>query len=214
MPTWRGWLLLVVVLGAFFVWAVRGLHSFLAVNAPLPGGILVVEGWAPDFALEEGVQEFRRDHYQKMYVTGGPLEVGAPLSEYKTYAQRGAAILEKLGMKPDEVQAVPAPKVRQDRTYTAAVSLAQWLQAHRLRPAKVYLLTDDTHARRSRLLYEKALGKGVEVGVRAAPPIDYDPRHWWRSSSGFRSVVGETLAYAYARFLFWPSPKAEKTGGG
>ena len=31
---------------------------------------------------------------------------------------------------------------------------------------------------------------------------DYDPRHWWKSSQGVRSVLDEMIAYGYARFLF------------
>jgi len=37
----------------------------------------------------------------------------------------------------------------------------------------------------------------------ALPPEDYDARHWWRSSQGFRNVISELLGYGYARALFW-----------
>jgi hypothetical protein len=33
---------------------------------------------------------------------------------------------------------------------------------------------------------------------------DYDPGHWWRSSDGFREVIGEVIAYFYARSCFLP----------
>jgi hypothetical protein len=204
VPTWRGWLAL---LAAFLVLAVLGIlqiHPFLAVNAPVPGEALVVEGWASDFAMAQAVAEFRRNHYDRIYVTGGPIEAGAPLSEYKTYAQRGGAVLSKLGISSNELQTVAAPWVRQDRTYTAALSLANWLRTNGARPTKVNLITQDTHARRSRLLFQQAFGKDVKVGVTAMPPEDYDPQRWWRSSMGVRSVIGETIAYGYARLFFWP----------
>jgi hypothetical protein len=204
VPTWRGWLLLLAGCALLAIISIREIHPFLAVDAPLSGGIMVVEGWASDQALAEAVAEFRRNHYDRMYVTGGPIEAGAPLSEYRTYAERGSAVLQKLGMLTNEVQAVPAPRVRQDRTYTAALSLGIWLRAQSLKPGNVNLITEDTHARRSRLLYEKALGKDVKVGVRAMPPQDYEPSRWWRSSVGVRSVIGETIAYGYARLFFWP----------
>jgi hypothetical protein len=60
------------------------------------------------------------------------------------------------------------------------------------------------HARRSRLLYQKALGDKVKVGVIAIEDKRFDPDHWWQSSVGVRSVMGETIAYLYARFFFWP----------
>jgi hypothetical protein len=202
VPTWRGWLALVLGLAALALIAVREIHPFLAVTKPVTGGLLVVEGWAPDYALEAAVEEFSRNHYDKLYVIGGPLEHGGPLSEYKTLAERGAATLLKLGLSTNAVQAVPAPLVRQDRTYTAAVSLRNWLRQHGISPAKIHLLSEGAHARRSRLLVKKALGPGTVVGVTAIPIKDYDPQHWWRSSAGVRMVIGEALAYAYARCLF------------
>jgi uncharacterized SAM-binding protein YcdF (DUF218 family) len=204
VPTWRGWLVLLAGCSGLAIFLLLTIHSFLAPNAPLPGGVIVVEGWSSDHALQAAVAEFRRNHYDRMYVTGGPMEAGGPLSEYKTYAQLGGAVLLKLGISTNELQVVPAPWVRQDRTYTAAVSLADWLRTAGVHPATVHLISEDTHARRSWLLYEKALGHGVQVGVTAVPPRDYDPHRWWRSSLGVRSVIGETLAYSYARFLFWP----------
>jgi uncharacterized SAM-binding protein YcdF (DUF218 family) len=85
-----------------------------------------------------------------------------------------------------------------------AVSLKRFLHSHGLSQAQVNLITVGPHARRSRLVFEKALGGGAHVGIVAAPVIDYDPRHWWRSSAGFRNVTGEIIAYAYARLLFHP----------
>lgn len=205
VPTWRGWLALLASLTALAFLAMHTIQPFLAVNAPLPGGLLVVEGWATDHTLEAAVAEFHRHAYDKIYVTGGPMEKGVPLFEYKTYAQLGAATLLKFGLSSNVVQAVPAPWVRRDRTYTEAVSLHAWLRAHGQAPSKIYLITEGPHARRSRLLFKKAFGKGVTVGVMAVPVQSYNPQQWWRSSAGVRIVLSETLAYAYARFLFWPA---------
>jgi hypothetical protein len=69
----------------------------------------------------------------------------------------------------------------------------------------INVVTTTAHARRTRLLFEKALGAGVTVGIIAAPNPDYDPKHWWRSSDGFREVIGEGIAYVYARLFFYPS---------
>jgi hypothetical protein len=40
--------------------------------------------------------------------------------------------------------------------------------------------------------------------VRAIAADDYDERHWWHSSQGVRVTIGEAIAYAYARLLFYP----------
>lgn len=206
LPTWRGCLALLLVFGALAFAGAHTIYPFLAVNDPRPGGVLVVEGWAPDYALEFVVAEFNRNHYERLLVTGGPLEEGHFLIEYKTLAELGMATLVKLGLTTNDVQAVPAPLVRRDRTYASAVTLKRWLRERGLSPRRFTLMSMGPHARRSRLLFEKALGKGATVGVIAVPTRGFDPEHWWRSSAGFRLVTGELLAYAYTRLFFYPSP--------
>ncbi len=210
VPTLRGWLLLALSLAALVILVARTLYPFLAVTDPVPGGVLVVEGWVPDYMLKEALAEYKRDHYAKLFVTGIPLTQGAPLSEYQDYARLGTATLLKFGLTTNDVQAVPTGLTRRDRTYATALSLKSWWREHKMTPTKVNLVTGGPHARRSRLLFEKALGQGVTVGVIAVPANDYDERHWWNSSQGVRIVTGEALAYAYARLLFYPP----KDGGG
>ncbi|HEV2209585.1 MAG TPA: ElyC/SanA/YdcF family protein [Verrucomicrobiae bacterium] len=202
VPTWRAGLAVVLGVAICCVVAAREIYPFLAVNDLRPGGVLVVEGWAPDFAFQAAIEEFRKHHYDKIYVTGGPMEVGSQLSAYQTHAQLGAQVLFKMGMATNEVQPVPSPEVRRDRTWAAAATLSRWLREQHAVPKRVQLVTEGAHARRSRLLFQRAFGKGVEVGVTAVPVRDYNPKQWWRSSAGFRNVVSETLAYFYARVLF------------
>ena len=202
LPTWRGCGLLVLVFLVLTIGIGRRLHAFLAMNEPVPGGVMAVEGWCTDYAFEVAMEEFQRGHYEKIYVTGGPIDEGAPLWQYKTYAQRGAAVLLKLGMPTNSVEAVPAARVRADRTFAAARAMAAWSREHNVPLTKVQVISEGPHARRSRLLFAKALGKDVRVGVLAVPVLEYDADHWWRSSSGVRGVMGELLAYFYAKFLF------------
>jgi len=205
LPTLRGWLLLLIPSAALLILGFRNLNAFFAVNDPVPDGVLVVEGWSPDYALEIAKLEVKRNPYHRLYVVGGPLEQGAPFSEYKTYAELGSAILLRMGMSNDTVQAVPTAYVQKDRTYTAAVALQNWLRQHGTIPKEINLISVGAHARRSRLLFEKAFGSSTRVGIMAVEDRNYDPSHWWKSSEGVRSVVGETIAYCYARFLFSPS---------
>src|SRR5438876_293079 len=130
VPTWRGWLALLVAAAAGAFVGVRTVQPFLAVNAPVSGGLLVVEGWMPDFAMKEAIAEFGRNRYSSLFVTGGALRFGAPLSEYRTYAELGAATIAKLGLGTNVVQPVPAPLVLQDRTFASAVALKHWLRGH------------------------------------------------------------------------------------
>jgi len=205
LPTVRGVLLLLILFACLLIFGFRNIQAFLAVNDPAPEGILVVEGWSPDYALETAKLEEQGNPYHLLYVVGGPLEQGAPLSQYPTYADLGAAILLRMGMSQDTVQAVPSGYVYKDRTYAEAVALSIWLRQHGLSPKEINLISLGAHARRSRLLFEKAFGKSTRVGIIAVEDRNYDPAHWWKTSEGVRSVISETIAYGYARFLFSPT---------
>ena len=204
VPTLRGWVLATLSVAALTFIGICELGPFLTVSDPVPGGMLVVEGWASDRVLEMAAAEFKRNHYAKLFVTGLPVEVGTFLSAYTNYAYVGVATLVKLGLSTNDLQAVPSAHIRRDRTYGMAVSLKKWLREHDLSPTKVNLITSGPHSRRSRMLFQKALGKGVAVGNLAIPASDYDERHWWNSSQGVRTMIGEVLAYGYARLLFYP----------
>ena len=169
----------------------------------------MVEGWSPDYTLETARSEVYRNPGHMIYVIGGPLEHGAPLSEYKTYAELGAATLRQMGMSNDTVQAVPAPLVRKDRTYAAAVALRDWFRQRGRVPKAFNLISTGAHARRSRLMFEKAFGGDSRVGIIDVEDRDYDSHQWWKSSQGVRSVLDEMIAYAYARFLFFPPRDAQ-----
>jgi len=184
--------------------AVTNVHSFLAVNDPVDGGILVIEGWTPDYAFAEAISEFKLHHYDKLYVTGGEIEHGGALSGYRTYAELGVTILSGMGMDATSFQAAPAPAVGRDRTYASAIALKQLLLRNGKSPNEINLLTLGVHARRSCLLFEKAFGPGTKVGIVAIKDQSYDPARWWKYSRGFRSVTDELVAYCYARLFFHP----------
>jgi hypothetical protein len=202
VPTARGWLVLLLAATALVLFAARNLHSFLAVTDPVNAEILVVEAWLPDYALEEVVVEFKRKAYSRLYLTGGPVEVGFYLSEYKNYPSLAAATLTKLGVKKEVIQEVPVPDMPQDRTYAAALALKLWFHEHGISPGALQVVSLGPHARRTRLLFAKALGDDFTVGITAIQGKGYHPDSWWATSAGVRSVISETIAYSYARLFF------------
>lgn len=204
VPTWRGWLLFFLVVTPVALFGVNHVHSFLAVNDPLEGGILVIEGWSPDYAFADAITEFKRHSFDKLYVVGGPIERGVPLSEYRTYAELGSAMLLRMGMKPESVLAVPAKRVRKDRTYASALALSDLLRNENRNPKVINLISTGLHARRSRLMFQKAFGSGTKIGIIAMQDQNYNPARWWEYSQGVRSVIDELLAYIYARLFFSP----------
>lgn len=182
---------------------INHLHPFLALNSPVAADILVVEGWLPDYAIKTSIDEFKTGGYSKLITTGGPLSKGYYLAEYKTFAEIAAATLIALNFEPDNLIAVPAPAAIKHRTQASAVALRQWLSTSDLEVKAINLYTFGPHARRSWLIFKQVLAPEIRVGVIAAQPLDYDANNWWQSSTGVRSTISESIAYAYARFIDW-----------
>lgn len=203
--TLRGWGAVVALLAALGFVGVRLVHPFLAVTDRVPTEVLVVEGWIPDFGLRAALEEYRRGGYREICVVGIPLEKGEFLSEFGTHAEVGRATLEKLGAPTAALRAVPGPKVRRDRTFASAVALRDWMAKQGRLPGAFNLVTCDAHARRSRLLFEKAFGGSARIGIVAVPDEQYDGPRWWRASQGVRTVTDELIGYLYVRIAFWQS---------
>jgi hypothetical protein len=205
LPTLWGWLLLILLGSTLSINSLHNLPLFLAIDRPLTNAeVLVIEGWLPDYAVKEALARFRRGSYRQIVTTGIPIERGCYLSEYKNYAELAAATLKTLGLESDKIVPVPTPEVRKDRTYASAIAFKQWLANTNTPIQSIDVLTLDLHARRSWLLYRQALAStNTQVGIIATPPIDYDPKYWWRYSAGVRKMINESVAYVYARFINW-----------
>lgn len=204
--SWRGWLLVTsaAVVGTYF--AFLSIHPFLAVTHRVKTNTLVVEGWVSRYTIRGGVEEFETGPYQRIFTTGGPAEGnGGYTNDYNTSASVGAEGLKKFGIPEDVIQMAPSHVTGRERTYSSAIALRDWFREHNLAIHSFNVLTEDCHARRTRLLYQKAFGKKVTVGIIAISNPDYNPNDWWRYSDGVREVIGETIAYIYARFFFHPS---------
>ena len=202
MPTWRGWLVLFVVAGLAITFTGRKACAFLTVHDPVPGGVLVIEGWLPGYAARTAIEEFHREHYDGLFVTGGPIEPESPLAQFGSYAELMGSRLRRMGV--EELHVVPALAVKKDRTYSTAVALRKAMRESGVNFTKINLISVGPHSRRSRLLYQMAFGPETRVGTIAIEDREFDPARWWTSSVGFRTVIDEVIAYAYARFIFTP----------
>jgi uncharacterized SAM-binding protein YcdF (DUF218 family) len=203
----RGWLLFVGLAIATCFGVIVTIHPFLSITERSPAHLLVVEGWVHDHAIRAAKDEFQAGGYQDVFTTGGPVHgVGAYVNVYSTAASIAAQRLKRDGVPAERVHMAPARKSDRDRTFASAIALRDWMHAHHFTVTKINVITEDVHARRTRLLFQKAFGPDVSVGIIAVPNPDYDANHWWRYSEGVRDVLSETISYAYARFLFHPSP--------
>ena len=212
--SWRGWSLVCLILFSAAGFVLLNVHSFLAVTDRADARILVVEGWVHESAIRAAVREFQGNHYDVVYTTGGPVTgTGAYSNDYNTSASVGASLLKKSGLSDESVQMVPSHVNDRDRTYSSAAALRKWFLEHQVHAREINVVTEDVHARRTRLLFQEALGREVKVGIISAPDPGYDPKHWWRSSEGFREVIGEAIAYLYAKVVFHPSKIRDRSDG-
>jgi uncharacterized SAM-binding protein YcdF (DUF218 family) len=200
--TWRGRLIAVLLFVAVVFAALLGIHPFLATHAEVRSGILVVEGWVPEYALTNFIA--RHPYYERIYTIGGPTNTDRySKDDSDTYASVSLQRLLKAGVPRAKLQMVPCWITKRDRTYAAAVALHEWCRTNNVTLKAFDVVTMDVHARRSRLLTEKAF-PDANVGVIPLINEDYDPERWWTYSEGVKETLAESAAYIYARFLFSP----------
>ena len=204
--TTQGWGAAIASAATLIIFTITHIHPFLAVTSPIKADVLVVEGWIPDYALKHALTEFESGSYRQIITTGIPLERGYYLAEYNNYADLAAATLKALGLEKEKVVAIPTPDVIKDRTYASAVAFREWLSSSDLKLESINIFTFDVHARRSWLLFKQVLAPKIKAGVIAAETLDFDPNNWWSSSAGVRTVISETIAYIYARFVNLSAP--------
>lgn len=209
LPTWRGWVLLLLLCVPVCYGGLIGIYPFLAPDRPVASEILVVEGWIPDYALKRGLDISMEQKSRYLVLIGGTVRGEVNPEPGDTYALMAMKRLERIGGDLSHIYPVSSsmrvPGPERDRTYGSALAVKQWFEERGIEVRSLNVLTMGTHARRSRLLFQKAFGPGVEVGVIAVEDREYDPSVWWRFSEGVKEVLSEGVAYLYARALFHPN---------
>ena len=206
LPTLRGWLTLAALLVVFFALYTNYIHSFLAISEDVDGEVLVVEGWLTDAELKQLSKTVNLKDYDKIVTTGGTFLKGGALRTYKTSAGLVAATLRSMELVDStNITALPNPSTKKDRTYASAVVLSEWLKQNSLDDKRVTVVSIGVHARRSQLLFQRALGDHYQVGVISLLNENYNNSKWWCSSVGLKTVIGESIGYFYVLFFFHPS---------
>lgn len=182
------------------------IQDFLAISLPVNGNILVVEGWIWNSpAMSEAAEEFNRGHYKYLVTIGGPVEGDENLADPKNSAELAAGRLREFGIAQTDITVLSVPNVTFHRTYASALTLRNWLSNSKIETTGVNVVTLGAHARKSLVLFQRALGPGTKVGIIAGTDNDYDPRYWWTSARGIYVIMRKTLGYIYA--MVWPLPE-------
>jgi uncharacterized SAM-binding protein YcdF (DUF218 family) len=200
----RGRLILIVALVIAGLVFVRALYPFLAVTDRVSTNLLVVEGWIPAYALDEVAAEYNQRKYQRVIILRGFYEGGGTYESREWTGKYMVETLIQLGVPKERVDLMLFNAARVDRTYQSAIALREWAEKQGVPLNTLDIATAGPHARRSRILFERALGEHARVGVIALEEQSYDSAHWWRTSSGVRAVPFELFAYLYAKLFFKP----------
>jgi len=206
MPTILGWLLLLFICVATMYLLANNLYAFLAPNEPVGARVLVVEGWLSPEELDQAEQTFNKGKYERIVTTGGPISGWQELYPHSDYAKMAADYLAKHGVQRDMIVVVSTPESAQERTFLSAVIFRESAQRLGITLDSIDIFSSGPHARRSRLLFQMALGQKVRVGVLAARPSGFNPDAWWRASSGVEAMVFQSLGFVWVKCCFWPGP--------
>jgi len=206
LPTWSGALLILALLASIGAAVGARAYALLAPTQPVPEArTLVVEGWMAPGDLRQAAAVARAGRYERVLTTGAPTPSLSDAGGWESVAARAAAFLSAQGLDRAAVIAVPAPLTPQDRTYVSAVAVRDWAQRTGTRLDAIDLVSTGAHTRRSWLIYRMAFGPGVRVGAIAVTPSEYDAEHWWTSSQGVKTTLGEILSLAWTQCCFWPA---------
>jgi hypothetical protein len=179
-----------------------GMQPFLAISRPVSHEILVVEGWMPPYIAEEVAELFRTRKYRGIIV---PRALHTGVTRYETGAITAEYLVEtlvKLGVPRQSIHVEFFEAMQRWRTYESAKAVRNWLQKTNQEVNSIDVVTLGPHARRSRLLFEIAFGRHLDIGVIALEDDSYDATRWWKTSAGIREVPFEFLAYLHTKLFF------------
>jgi len=202
VPNVYGCVLISLCLVAMTAIAGRHIHQFLSIEQVTGAKILIVEGWIPPAELDQAMITFRSGKYSMLITTGGPAPESFTEKKNVSYAELARDYLINKGISSNSVKAVPTPNTDRDRTYLSAAITRDWLNSAGLSPKMLDVISSGVHSRRTLLLYRKAFGPEVNVGIRPTVPTEYDPANWWRTSLGTKTVLMESISLIWTVFFF------------
>lgn len=181
---------------------ILNIYDFLSVTDRVPARILVVEDWFyqhPSF--REVLREYKRGGYDEIIVVGNREKAGSCRMPGAGNTDLAVKKLEKLGLDAP-VTAVTGPYTGSERTYHSGLALREYFVRHPEKSGDLNLITQSVHARKSRMLYQAALGERYRVGIVSAKGGRCKGGDlWWLSRGCIKPVVWNIAGYFYALAL-------------
>lgn len=205
-PTIWATLLILLLLSLSGLYLFKQLAVILAPTSPTADRTyLVVEGWQDEASLLSALAIFQAEGYQYMITTGGP-NVRFLSPAHATYAEQAGDFMLAHGLPAQQLIVIPSAESAQERTYLSAVMVRDWLALKTPQVTALNVHTSHVHARRTRSLYQRAFN-GLEIGIYAAAPQNFELTHWWRTSDGAKSVITELIGNAWVICCFKPGER-------
>ncbi len=177
-------------------------HRFLLPRPVEHLGFLSVNDLAPDGTAENvavvGASLGGENLHQLQRHTWRVMADGERLEGWPTYAHAAAQLLIANGVPADRIIPVPAWGRPDSRSWANAATFGLYAQQHGYTAVDVYTL--GVHARRSRNLFRRGCGPGIDVGVISIPDPRCAAEDWWRHWRGWfyvlKEVAGASEPYA------------------
>jgi len=177
------------------------IHSFLAVTSPVDAEVLVVEGWLFDYMLNEAAEEIQTGKYKYIVTTGIDkyMSQETPSKGLINTAETCKDKLIQRGIHASTIYPVASSHVDGQYTLFTATAIKSWLVQRNIKAVNVF--TGGPHGRKSLVIFQKALGKDIQVGVITCKAKHYPPVYWWTSLTGAKATLRYLAGYLYALSL-------------
>jgi len=183
--------LMAVALPAYIMFVI----SFLSVTQRVDADVLVIEAWVQVDMMESVAEEFARNHYSLLLISGLQHNPDEEASAVKGSLRRTLLRLEELGVPRDRLIPCPAPFAEWRRTAKSAQAVRGKVHELGLKPRGINVITEGTHARESWVAYRHIFGKETPVGIVAVPKPRPPGFRWWTSTGGWFWITKDFLGW-------------------
>ena len=181
-------------------WVIFYVDPFLSKSSPVNADTLLVEAWVDAKYMPLAIQEFRKGKYNHIFVVGDSLAYD-PKRQYKDGLEDITHTIIESGIDPSHVTAIRTPPKIWHKTWSQALAFRNYLARSNYPVKAINVFTLGVHARKSHLLYQRALRPGIKVGVISAIHCKRSYGPWWLTLSGIYGMFKNSIAYLDALLL-------------
>ena len=123
-------------------------------------------------------------------------------ANFTSVADEAALILQKKGIPPEKIIAIPTDEMEINRTYNSALAFGEWLKNNNKESIKgINVISLGTHSRRSWILFKQNIKEDIPVGIISLKSPFTPDEDWWKSTYETKSVLIESVKYLYTKIF-------------